>query len=797
MHARQQRVVLNNLRRAFQTEKRQGYANTGAVGGFHAFLSGMISRLEQLFPGTDFAAVRQIAAGYQVGDSLSRRQGLSTLAGFLDRLENRSEKNSEKKPEIKPEIKPELRPAQKTVTTRQTGKTELQYLKGIGPQRLKQLQKAGIETIEDLLVYYPRRYEERRQVSLTQLKDGECVTIIARVTGSRVSGGKIKVIKLVLEQDGRRAFAVWFNQPYIIRQYLPGTLVSVTGKVRFNQSFPEIIVTEINKYTREEKDGVSQARPFLAETEIVPLYPESAGLSSRVWRAILKEALLHTEQYFPEFLEKEDQQEWMERALAHREMHFPASWDSLQKARERLVWEEVTFLQLAVARMRLGIERQDSPPLPGGRELVKRFRAGLPFPLTSAQERVIEEIFRDIKGSRGMARLVQGDVGSGKTVVAMAALLRAVESGYQGALMAPTEILALQHYHSLSEQFEPLGVRTAILLGSQKQAEREASKEEIAAGRAQVIVGTHALIQEDVKFKALGLTITDEQHRFGVRQRTMLQSKGENAHVLVLTATPIPRTLALTLYGDLQLSVLDELPAGRQPVLTRILSERGRPELETFMEEQMVLGRQIFVVCPLLQESEALDIVSATERACHLQKCYPQRRVLLLHGKMKGQEKETIMLDFLAHKADILVATTVVEVGINIPNATVMVIEGAERFGLAQIHQLRGRVGRGREQSYCILVTETKNSQRLNILCRTNDGFRIAEEDLRMRGPGEVLGTRQHGLPELRLADPLLDAAIFEKAYLMTGRVRQNPQKYAALLREVEHFFSAERIGLH
>jgi ATP-dependent DNA helicase RecG len=790
---RQQRVVLNNFRRAFQTEKRQGYVNTGAVGGFHAFLSGMISRLEQLFPGADFAAVKQIAAGYQVGDSLSRRQGLSTLAAFLDRLEKRSEKKSEKKPEIKPEIKS----AQKPVAARQTGKTELQYLKGIGPQRLKQLQKAGIETIEDLLVYYPRRYEEHRQVSLAQLKDGEYVTITARVTGSRVSGGKIKVIKLVLEQDGRRAFAVWFNQPYIIQQYLPGTLVSVTGKVRFYQSIPEIIVTEINKYTREEKYSVSQARTFLAETEIVPLYPESAGLSSRVLRPILKEALLHSERYFPEFLEKEDQQEWMERAQAHREIHFPTSWDSLQKARERLVWEEVTFLQLAVARMRLGIERQDSPPLPGGNELVKRFRAGLSFPLTAAQERVIEEIFRDIKGSRGMARLVQGDVGSGKTVVAMAALLRAVESGYQGALMAPTEILALQHYHSLSEQFEPLGVRTAILLGSQKQAAREANKEEIAEGRAQVIVGTHALIQEDVKFKALGLTITDEQHRFGVRQRTMLQSKGENAHVLVLTATPIPRTLALTLYGDLQLSVLDELPAGRQPVLTRILSERERPELETFMEEQMVLGRQIFVVCPLLQESEAMDIVSATERAGYLQKCYPQRRVLLLHGKMKGLEKETIMLDFLAHKADILVATTVVEVGINIPNATVMVIEGAERFGLAQIHQLRGRVGRGREQSFCILVTETKNSQRLNILCRTNDGFRIAEEDLRLRGPGEILGTRQHGLPELCLADPLLDAAIIEKAYLMTGRVMQNPQKYAALLREVEHFFSAERIGLH
>ncbi|HWQ89430.1 MAG TPA: ATP-dependent DNA helicase RecG [Desulfitobacteriaceae bacterium] len=786
---RQQQVVLNNLRRAFQTEERQGYVNTGAVGGFHVFILGMIPRLKQLFPGADFASVKQIAAEYQVWDSLSRRQGLSALAGFLDRLETG--------PEKKPEIKPEIKPAQKPVAARQTEKSELQYLKGIGPQRFKQLQKAGIDTIEDLLLYYPRRYEERRQVNIAQLKDGECVTITARIIGSQVSGGKIKVIKLALEQDGCRAYAVWFNQSYIIKQYLPGTLVSVTGKVRFFQRTPEILASEINKFAWEENYAASQARTPLAETEIVPLYPESAGLSSRVLRTVIKGVLFYTDQYFPEFLEKEDQPEWMERALAHREIHFPTSWDSLQKARERLVWEEITFLQLAVARMRLGIERQDSPPLPGGGDLVRRFRAGLPFRLTSAQERVIAEIFRDMKGCRGMARLVQGDVGSGKTVVAMTALLRAVESGYQGALMAPTEILAWQHYHLLSEQFEPLGIRTAILLGSQKRAERAANQEEIAEGRAQVIVGTHSLIQENIKFKALGLTITDEQHRFGVRQRTQLQYKGENPHVLVLTATPIPRTLALTIYGDLQLSVLDELPAGRQPVITKILSGQGRPELEAFMEEQMVLGRQIFVVCPLLQESEFMDIASANERALCLQKRFPQRRVLLLHGKMKGQDKESIMLDFLAHKADILVATTVIEVGINIPNATVMVIEGAERFGLAQIHQLRGRVGRGREKSICILMTETKDSQRLNILCRTNDGFKIAEEDLRLRGPGEILGTRQHGLPELRLADPLLDAAIFEKANLMTGKVMQNPHKYAALLREVEQFFSAEKIGLH
>jgi ATP-dependent DNA helicase RecG len=766
MLTRQQQVVLNNLRRVFLAEDKKGY------GGFHRFLSGMIPRLEQLFPGIDFNRVRQIAEDYQAWGLTERRQGLTELVRFLD--------NQLVSPKF---------PNQAAVG-KQLCDIELQYIKGIGPQRFKQLQKAGIMTIEDLLMYFPRRYENRRPVRIVALREGENVTVIARVTAGQVSSGRVKVVKLTLEQEGYSVQAVWFNQPYILKQFPPGTKVKVTGKVRCFQLVPEITVNDIEKLT-DDKTDIN-----VPVMEIMPVYPETEGLSSKVFRNIIKNLLQYAGQYFPEFLSEEDLSGWMERPKAYKEIHFPSSPDNLRKARERLVWEEVLFLQLSVARMRLGTKRLKSPPLPGGGDLIKRFRQMLPFLLTSAQERIIREIFRDLNSSKGMARLVQGDVGSGKTVIAMAALLQAVGSGYQGAMMAPTEILALQHYQSLVKMFKPLGVKVALLLGSQKRSEREVNLREVADGHAQVIVGTHALIQEKIKYKALGLAITDEQHRFGVRQRTLLQSKGENTHVLVLSATPIPRTLALTMYGDLQLSLLNELPLGRKPVLTRKLSERGRPQLEKFLEKQIDLGRQIFVVCPLVEESEVLDVISATNHAIYLQEKYPERRVTLIHGKMKGNEKENIMRDFLARKIDILVATTVVEVGVNIPNATVMVVEGAERFGLAQIHQLRGRVGRGSEQSYCFLMTE-QNSRRLDILCETNDGFKIAEEDLRLRGPGEILGTRQHGLPELRLTDPLQDADLIEKAYLMTQKVMQNPDGYVNLLREAEHSFSAQRIGLH
>lgn len=362
--------------------------------------------------------------------------------------------------------------------------------------------------------------------------------------------------------------------------------------------------------------------------------------------------------------------------------------------------------------------------------------------------------------------------------------------------MAPTEILAVQHFQSLEKVFTPLGVSVACLLGSQSKSVREETLAKIAIGEAQVIVGTHALIQETVVFKALGLAVTDEQHRFGVRQRSLLQRKGESPHVLVLTATPIPRTLALTLYGDLQLSVLDEMPVGRKAIITRKLAERARPKMEKFLDEQINSGRQIYVVCPLVEESETLDLISATQRATDLQDRFPNRHVALLHGRMKGAEKETIMTAFHVGEIDILVATTVVEVGVNVPNASVMVIESAERFGLAQLHQLRGRVGRGSDQSYCFLLSGN-NSRRLDILCQTEDGFKIAEEDMRLRGTGELLGTRQHGLAELRLADLSQDGHLVEKAYQMAQKALKDPEKYELLFQEVRRMFPPEKVGVH
>lgn len=859
MNGTQLQLVLNNLQRALLAEEKQGFTNTGVLGGFNIFLRGILPRLEQLFPGYDMDLLRNLAIQYPNWSPLRRRAGFSEIRRFMEEIALEAQASLLQKKSLNADMKllgkqdlaekrlvpenqimPDKKVVQNTLeeqkvnintgvfgTTSAIQETKdlhkahpvgviksqeipldkalkvpnlvslqskpLQYLKGVGPERAKQLEKLGIHNILDLLQYFPRRYEDRRQQMIAELKEGEMATIAGKVVAGSITNGKLKVVKLSLDQQGRLFQATWFNQIHILKQYPVGTQVVVTGKVRWKQQIPEILATDI------EKVDVSDAGngPDLGAQKILPVYSETARLSSKVIRGLIQSVLDQVDTCFQEILPQEDKLGWMERSLAHREIHFPENYISLAQARERLVWEEILFLQLAVAGLRQGMERLGSPPLLGREEQIQSFYNSLPFQLTTAQQRVIQEIFKDLARPQGMARLVQGDVGSGKTAVAMAALLRAVGSGYQGAMMAPTEILAVQHFQSLEKVFTPLGVSIVCLLGSQSKGVREDALVKIANGEAQVVVGTHALIQEGVVFKALGLAVTDEQHRFGVRQRTLLQSKGESPHVLVLTATPIPRTLALTLYGDLQLSVLDEMPVGRKPIITRKLTERVRPKMEKFLEEQIKQGRQIYVVCPLVEESETLDLISATQRVTDLQARFPNRRVALLHGRMKGAEKESIMSKFYAREIDILVATTVVEVGVNVQNATVMVIESAERFGLAQLHQLRGRVGRGKEQSYCFLLSGNKESRRLDILCQTEDGFKIAEEDMRLRGTGELLGTRQHGLAELRLADLSQDGHLVEKAYQMAQKALQDPEKYELLFQEVRRIFPPEKIGVH
>jgi len=813
----QVQLVLNNLQRALLAEEKQGFLNTGVMGGFNAFLRGIIPRLEQLFPSQDMDLMRSVANGYPTWSPLRRREAFSELRRFLQevtveaqdlepqavslieevRLPEEPETPGKQKEHPVHSLQSQEIPTEGSLKGSNTAllrSRPLQYLKGVGPERAKQLEKLGIHNVQDLLIYYPRRYEDRHKQTVAELKDGEVATIAGEVVAGHVTNGKMKVVKLSIQQQGHSFQATWFNQVHILKQYPIGTQVVVTGKVRWQQQVPEVLATDIEKVS---ESGGPVDVPDLGSQTILPVYSETARLSSKVIRGLIQSVLGQVGAGFQEILPPKELLGWMERSRAHREIHFPENYTTLSQARDRLVWEEVLLMQLGVAGFRQGISQQESPVLRGGEKEIQSFYKALPFQLTTAQQRVIQEIFQDLTRPQGMARLVQGDVGSGKTAVAMAALLRAVGSGYQGAMMAPTEILAVQHYHSLEKAFTPLGISVVCLLGSQKKSAREETVAMIADGRAQVVVGTHALIQETVVFKALGLAVTDEQHRFGVRQRSSLQDKGERPHVLVLTATPIPRTLALTLYGDLQLSVLDEMPVGRKPIITRKLTERARPKMEKFLEEQITLGLQIYVVCPLVAESETLDLISATQRATDLQVRFSNRRVALLHGKMKGAEKDEIMTSFHAGEIDILVATTVVEVGVNVPNATVMVIESAERFGLAQLHQLRGRVGRGSEQSYCFLLAGDKGSRRLDILCQTEDGFKIAEEDMRLRGTGELLGTRQHGLAELRLADLSRDGHLVEKAYQMAQKALQNPEAFELLFEEVQRMFPPDKIGVH
>jgi len=644
----------------------------------------------------------------------------------------------------------------------------VQYARGVGPARAELLKRLGILTVTDLLFRLPRRVEDRSHLRrIYDLQHGQVETVeatVVQVRQFRPRGRRLVIIKAVLQDGSGILHAVWYNQPYIVRQLPAGARVVLHGRVQRQGGEVQIAAPEF--------EVIEPGEETLHVGRIVPVYASTDGLTQRALRTIVSRALDDHADALPEWLPPalRARHALPELAASIRQAHFPESDDAYQAARRRLVYEELLLFQILILRQKAAREAEPRGVVYGdARELVERFRRSLPYTLTGAQYRVTTEILHDLDRRHPMNRLLQGDVGSGKTVVAASALLRCVGGGAQGALMAPTEILAGQHYLTLRRLLEPLGVTVVLLIGGLSRAARQEALEQVRDGAADIVIGTHALIEDAVVFQRLGLVVVDEQHRFGVTQRAALRYKGERPDVLVMTATPIPRTLALTLYGDLDVSVLDELPPGRSPIRTHARPTAQRPRIYEYVRDQVTQGRQAYVVCPLIEESDNLQAEAATELAARLGATILRGvRVDVLHGRMKVDERARAMEALREGRTQVLVATTVIEVGIDVPNATLMVIEDADRFGLSQLHQLRGRVGRGTAQSSCILVSDPKTEDgqaRLDAMLETTDGFRIAERDLELRGIGELLGDRrQHGMSDLRVANLVRDRVWLERA---------------------------------
>lgn len=632
-------------------------------------------------------------------------------------------------------------------------KASVLSVRGIGEKKQRLFEAAGIKSVEDLLYYFPRDYEDRSKFyRLKQLPSNEKVWVRAMVTGTaatRYIKRHFSVTKLPIEDTSGKGWAVWFNNPFTAKGLRRGVVYDFFGNAAVKFGEAQVQNPNVCETTKQDNSY---------KTNIVPVYSRAGKLSTGDFERAIYNAMGIAEGKFDDIFPRGVRLEYdlEEKNAAIRNIHFPVDYTSVERSRRRLAFEELFLLQLSLFLIKSGYQREDAGVKFRPSDMETEFLSRLPFNLTGAQMRAWDEIKGDMESDRPMNRLLQGDVGSGKTVLAALAMMKAAANGYQGALMAPTEILAEQHYITLNGMLKDYGVKTELLTGNCTAGEKREKYRKIRQGEADIIIGTHALIQEKLEYENLGVVVTDEQHRFGVRQRAALLNKGKNPEVLVMTATPIPRTLALILHGDMDISVLDQMPPGRKKVKTYVIEDNLRQRAYDFIVKQVKEGRQGYIVCPLIEDSESIEAASAAEIYDSLAASrFKDLRVSLLHGKMPSDEKESIMRDFRDGRIDLLVSTTVIEVGVNIPNANIILVENAERFGLAQLHQLRGRVGRGNHQSYCILINGSRGStasERMRIMASSSDGFVISEKDLELRGPGDFWGTRQHGIPELKVA---------------------------------------------
>jgi ATP-dependent DNA helicase RecG len=773
------------LRQIIEQEKKLGYTNKSVFGGLDLFLANWFGQtIPQISQPNRLKALQRLhppTFNYGAMSQEKREEWIDSILAFLAQQDNTTptiEKAASTAKKASFTHKPSPPPAESAVSV----DSLITVIKGIAAAISDRFAKLGVHTIRDLLYFFPNRHLDYSHLQIvSQLKEGNEQTIMANVWEVRLTmpGGR-RSTEATLGDESGNVRAVWFNNPYIARQMKSGGRIVMSGRVKIFAGRPVFESPEWE--LAEDKELVHTGR-------LVPLYPLTSGLHQRQVRKIVKTVVDDWAGKLPEFMPVNIIRQLTLLGLneAVSQAHFPDDALLKDRARVRLAFDELFLLQLGVmAKKRKWQTEQPGVSFNIDNNLLDRFYKSLPFTLTPAQKRVLTEIMFDLTRPVAMSRLLQGEVGSGKTVVALAALLMAVADGYQGALMAPTEILAEQHFTSVCRMLAGVGkvenkdeslcgftgimgkpLTVALLISDLKGAAKRELKTKLASGEADIAIGTHALIQKEVKFKKLGLAVVDEQHRFGVEQRSALRQKGFNPHMLVMTATPIPRTLALTLYGDLDLSVIDELPPGRQEIKTKWFSPAQRESAYKFLHKQVSEGHQAFIICPLVEESDSVQAKAAVAEYERLSnQIFPDLRLALLHGRMSATQKDEVMGAFNRHECDVLVSTPVVEVGIDVPNATVTMIESADRFGLSQLHQFRGRVGRGAAQSYCMLMAENPSDigrLRLDIIETTQDGFKLADEDLKLRGPGEFFGTRQSGLPDLRMAK-LSDTALLELA---------------------------------